>query len=1231
MQGFQGRLLANGQGVQGAVIEVVRASSSEWLKHRQYTGRGGSFHFRGFPALSVRVLDGAGQELAPARELLPDAWSDFVTIELAAPTLARAKLPRQPSREPLLPLAVVQVLHAAVSKVQRSDEGSGARASLELFLRRLPPLVTRAGLLDAAHDVLHGSADALRRFGNLMRELEEWSAQQGFVPRPSKMSAAATFDPEVWNAVAERLALRKTERKRVLPEACLGVVAAAALRIEVAAVPARRRLAVIDHQVAALSALSILYDLASGVVSGSSSGTDFLSSLRVYGGHVGGLHLGNAASRSFQGFAAGAPGSFDSGDWFGGGEPMEWGPRVGGFGPGGRPPPDGIVPIPPPGVGGEPYPGLPEAPDDEVPGIGDVPERSDMWDCVASSFPEVWRRLLDRRTRYEIVSVEPARACPGEVVTIRGENLTFEGNGGTVLFTHPDGSAIEAEPINWTDSEIHLVVPAGATCTDLELRVPVSVYQNAHCPEIQLFYGPEHAFHFDGGGTTVRTFRVSSDHDGCLRAGESVELTFSTCNAENSLFTLADAGGNPLLALKLGSAGSFALTAPALSRNAALTATLVAFGPCGSDRRSLTLTVDRAFDETLAIPFIEHDFRNWHGNITATLLAAAPRNLDELVRSILTAELTERRLGVQGSAWSYSNSVAPRRPSEPSHRLILTDNLNADGVAADLDDPLSADEIARLFVDTTVLPIAAAAEVRSVLDTAALRQFSGDDSPVDRDALARLVHVRASIKLSHLSWFLDDRGLAMATLGGSNGQTIAGIIGTATHGANPGLPPIQDFVRALHLVGPGGVQWWLEPASRRITRSEAMDSLKLSGVLDPCLRVEYDDALFEACLVSMGGAGALFSVVLEAAPAHALESVTRSVDWAQAGDLIKRQVLTDTPPFFVEIVMNASDSGRLTIRKPLPVSTPPVSGESAGNVSTILSGGLVGAVASAIMPATVTYLTRRAAELLQALTDPIGALIRLPQLIAQLEHDARIIEGLATGIGAAVRVLESIDSPDRELANATVDLLNYLWDLGLFVVPGRVVVQELQNQLTDTLRPIGTTVNKSFTIYNDQHDAAPMKHNEFERLVESYEYVVDAERCYDLAVAVRDLAREVQAERAFLVTINIRFTRGTRATLGMQRFAQSGHVEVWTIAGMQGNGVFHARLEELARSFSAIPHWGHLHNEHDDGRALDFDALYGRARSVWATQLNRIAMATRGPRNTFRHVFFMQRGLLRDL
>jgi hypothetical protein len=52
---------------------------------------------------------------------------------------------------------------------------------------------------------------------------------------------------------------------------------------------------------------------------------------------------------------------------------------------------------------------------------------------------------------------------------------------------------------------------------------------------------------------------------------------------------------------------------------------------------------------------------------------------------------------------------------------------------------------------------------------------------------------------------------AFETLGGAGGQTIVGALTTGTHGGDVHLPPVSDYVKAIHLVVDGGRHYWIEP------------------------------------------------------------------------------------------------------------------------------------------------------------------------------------------------------------------------------------------------------------------------------------------------------------------------------------------------------------------------------------------------------------------------------------
>lgn len=83
----------------------------------------------------------------------------------------------------------------------------------------------------------------------------------------------------------------------------------------------------------------------------------------------------------------------------------------------------------------------------------------------------------------------------------------------------------------------------------------------------------------------------------------------------------------------------------------------------------------------------------------------------------------------------------------------------------------------------------------------------------DPNASTHLVHVEAGIEIGALCEMLQQAGWAMPTLGGSNGQSIAGAISTSTHGGDWDQPPLADYVRAIHLITHGGQELWIERES----------------------------------------------------------------------------------------------------------------------------------------------------------------------------------------------------------------------------------------------------------------------------------------------------------------------------------------------------------------------------------------------------------------------------------
>jgi hypothetical protein len=219
---------------------------------------------------------------------------------------------------------------------------------------------------------------------------------------------------------------------------------------------------------------------------------------------------------------------------------------------------------------------------------------------------------------------------------------------------------------------------------------------------------------------------------------------------------------------------------------------------------------------------------NWPTNRTkSNATTARPDSLEELVKVVTDAEIAGQGVRAVGTSWSNSDvAVTPAV-------VIETDNL--DGILTE------------------------------VVSTCLLSKATG----------RKLLHVEAGMKVWQLNALLDIRGLALPTMGGSSGQSVAGVISTSAHGMDVDRGPIPEMVRAIHLVGPGGVQHWIEPASNPITSRTAVATVL---ALSPA-NVHHDDDWFNSVLVSVGTLGVIYSVIVEVVDQYDLDSRTDALDW----------------------------------------------------------------------------------------------------------------------------------------------------------------------------------------------------------------------------------------------------------------------------------------------------------------------------------------------------------------
>lgn len=151
------------------------------------------------------------------------------------------------------------------------------------------------------------------------------------------------------------------------------------------------------------------------------------------------------------------------------------------------------------------------------------------------------------------------------------------------------------------------------------------------------------------------------------------------------------------------------------------------------------------------------------------------------------------------------------------------------------------------------------------------------------------VHVEAGVQIKTLLAELNKMRLALPTMGSGGLQTLAGALSTGTHNADVALQPLVDSVRAIHLVGPGGQEWWIEPSAGFAARPELT---QLTGWC-PGTNVVCDDDFFNAALVAVGRFGVIYALVLELPSKYWLIEQAKKRKWTEIAAKLKKGAKPD--------------------------------------------------------------------------------------------------------------------------------------------------------------------------------------------------------------------------------------------------------------------------------------------------------------------------------------------------
>lgn len=314
--------------------------------------------------------------------------------------------------------------------------------------------------------------------------------------------------------------------------------------------------------------------------------------------------------------------------------------------------------------------------------------------------------------------------------------------------------------------------------------------------------------------------------------------------------------------------------------------------------------------------------RDWgwtYGFITANRVI--PRSLDELIKIIQNAP-PQHRIKAMGGGWSFGDGALPfltqhevdrvsilkrgergehdfrrvleglydfrRRPVDLQpysfqRSYLIGRSYNQaelrENVQSGIDIPSSDERY--VIIDTRGLASSLQTQIQNILRSDARERIEGGK---------QYFWVEAGITIANLNTLLDHQKprLAIQASGGSPGATLAGTLATATHGGEFKWTLLVDMVRAIHLVGPGGEEWWIE-GDESIADLEALQRLYPRIDSEHFIAGDWrglDDLtaadVLNAVIVSLGAMGVVYSVVLEVVEQYGLEQRTVAIDsWEQ--------------------------------------------------------------------------------------------------------------------------------------------------------------------------------------------------------------------------------------------------------------------------------------------------------------------------------------------------------------
>ena len=480
----------------------------------------------------------------------------------------------------------------------------------------------------------------------------------------------------------------------------------------------------------------------------------------------------------------------------------------------------------------------------------------------------------------------------------------------------------------------------------------------------------------------------------------------------------------------------------------------------------------------------------------------------------------------------------------------------------------------------------------------------------------RLVHVEAGIKLIDLNLLLERDGLAMPTLGGAQGQTLAGAFSTGTHGSDLGHGPVSSLVKAVHLVTTGGQEVWIESATSPITDD---DDALLAALPCPDTRIIRDDDALHAVRVGLGRFGIIYSVVVKIERAFRLSEWTQSLAWEDvkaallttedgSGErpITSLNSLLDDPPWdlrinvspvqyrYLDITFNPRKRSHCWVRRRWrTIHDDDINMEASGNVLCHPTMGNV------VVATTAAFLRGYAAL--------IGTSIPVAGAIKAAEVEFRAAELTAMSL-----------DPHLTGGAALAAAANAIWASEFGIPVGWMIDEINQIALADTFSASSNAGKrgKSWQVTSGLDETAFDRDCYNGSSVEMI-FSMDTRGYLDF---IDELLQHSNSYRQ-LGYVSIRFSRRSADLLSMHNGSSpmSCSVEVTSLHGVEHSRQWLLFLERRGKELGGRPHWG----QHNRMQAWEVMSHYGDQLDTWRDQLHRIA----GPGSTFSNSYTLQRGL----